>query len=596
VSEFTFTINGQQIAASPGDTILAAARRAGIYIPTLCYHPDLLPEGHCRVCLVEIEGQRALQPACMFPASAGLVVNSHSRRVRAARRLSVELLLSNHPTDCLSCVRNKNCELQQLALEMGIRENRFEGERLLCEVDDSSYVTRDNEKCVLCRRCVRVCQQVQGVGALGPSSRGWETTVGPALDRRMSEVVCVNCGQCINYCPTGALRERDSIAAVWEAIEDPEKVVVVQTAPAVRVALGEEAGLPPGSLVTGRLVSALRLLGFDRVFDTDFTADLTIVEEGHELIKRVKEGGLLPMITSCCPGWIKFAEHFYPDLLDHISTCKSPQQMFGAVAKTYFAQQAGITPEKLVVVSVMPCTAKKFECERPEMRDSGLQDVDHVLTTRELGQMLREAGIDLARLPEGHYDDPLGESTGAAVIFGATGGVMEAALRTAYEVITGKELGQLDFEDVRGMEGIKAATVHIDGLELKVAVAHGLANARTVLERIRDGSADFQFLEIMACPGGCLGGGGQPLPINYDIRRQRASAIYQADRDLPLRKSHENPSIIRIYEQFLKEPLGHRSHHLLHTHYTPRPAGKAAAEGAQQALAGAPAGGDEAEG
>jgi NADH-quinone oxidoreductase subunit G/NADP-reducing hydrogenase subunit HndD len=388
----------------------------------------------------------------------------------------------------------------------------------------------------------------------------------------MSDVVCVNCGQCINYCPTGALRERDSLQGVWAALRDPSTFVVVQTAPATRVALGEEVGMPHGSLVTGKMVAGLRELGFDRVFDTDFTADLTITEEGNELIKRVKEGGELPLITSCCPGWIKFAEHFYPDLLDNLSTCKSPQQMFGAIAKTYYAEKAGVDPANMVVVSIMPCTAKKFECERPEMNSSGYKDVDFVLTTRELGQMLREAGIDFSQLSEEQYDDPLGTSTGAAVIFGATGGVMEAALRTAYEVITGETLGNLDFESVRGLDGVKEATVPVGALQVKVAVAHGLANARTLLDLIRQGKGDYHFIEVMACPGGCLAGGGQPIPVNNEIRSMRMAAIYRADKELPIRKSHENPTITVIYEEFLKEPLGHKSHELLHTYYTPRPA------------------------
>jgi NADH-quinone oxidoreductase subunit G/NADP-reducing hydrogenase subunit HndD len=572
VEKITLTINNKRVEAEPGMTVLEVARQANIYIPTLCYHRDLMPEGHCRVCLVDIKGQRTLQPACAFPVAAGMEVNTHSHAVRDARRLVVELLLSNHPNECLTCTRSRSCELQGLAKEMGIRETRFEGDRTIDEVDDSSFIVRDNEKCVLCRRCVRVCQGVQSVGALSAGERGWETVIGPAFGRDMSDVVCVNCGQCINYCPTGALRERDSLQGVWAALRDPSTFVVVQTAPATRVALGEEVGMPHGSLVTGKMVAGLRELGFDRVFDTDFTADLTIIEEGNELIKRVKEGGELPLITSCCPGWIKFAEHFYPDLLDNLSTCKSPQQMFGAVAKTYYAEKADVDPANMVVVSIMPCTAKKFECERPEMNSSGYKDVDFVLTTRELGQMLREAGIDFSQLSEEQYDDPLGTSTGAAVIFGATGGVMEAALRTAYEVITRETLGNLDFESVRGLDGVKEATVPVGALQVKVAVAHGLANARKLLDLIRQGKGDYHFIEVMACPGGCLAGGGQPIPVNNEIRSMRMAAIYRADKELPIRKSHENPTITVIYEEFLKEPLGHKSHELLHTYYTPRPA------------------------
>ena len=572
MSTITLTINGQQVTAPAGSTILEVAQSAGIYIPTLCHHPDLKPAGVCRVCLVEIQGQPVLQPACVYPAANGIVVNTDSHTVRDARRTTVQLLLSNHPDDCLACVRNRSCELQSLAEELGITDRRYAGERNQFEPDNSSSViVRDPEKCILCRRCVSVCQDIQGVGAINVLERGWKSKVGPAFGMDLAEAVCVYCGQCIDRCPTGALREHDATEQVWKALKDPDKFVVVQTAPAVRAAIGEEFGMPPGSLVTGEMVSGLRRLGFDRVFDTDFTADLTIMEEGNELIQRLQSGGVLPLITSCCPGWIKFAEHFYPDLLPNLSTCKSPQQMFGAVAKTYYAEKAGLDPSKMVVVSIMPCTAKKFEAQRPEMHDSGFRDVDYVLTTRELGQMLREAGIDLATLPPSDYDDPLGTSTGAAVIFGATGGVMEAALRTAYEVITGKALPNLDFDEVRGMEGIKTATIPVGAIELKVAVAHGLANARKTLDLIRDGKAEFQFLEIMACPGGCLGGGGQPIPIDYGIRRKRAQAIYQADQGLPIRKSHENPVVVRIYQEFLGQPLGHKSHELLHTHYTPRP-------------------------
>ncbi len=552
-------------------TVLEAARQAGIRIPTLCYHRDLAPEGHCRVCLIEVEGQRALQPACVFPASDKMVVKTNSRRVREARRFSVELILSNHPTDCLNCVRNQKCELQTLAREMGIRETRFEGERTHCPEDDSSYIIRDNDKCVLCRRCVRVCHGVQGVGVLGVSERGWDSVVGPAFGQQLCDTNCVNCGQCINYCPVGALREQDATKAVWEALDDPKKVVLVQTAPSVRVALGEEIGLDPGALITGKMVAGLKQLGFDRVFDTDLAADLTIMEEGNELVQRVKSGERLPVITSCCPGWVKFAEHNYPDLLDNLSTAKSPQQMFGAVAKTYWAKQARVDPASIVMVSVMPCTAKKFECARPGMNASGYQDVDYVLTTRELAQMLREAGVDINSLPEEQFDDPLGLSTGAGLIFGATGGVMEAALRTAYEVITGRPLGTIDLEMVRGLDGIKSATIPVDGISLRVAVVHGLANARKLLDDVRLGKSQYDFIEVMACPGGCLAGGGQPFPICNETRKARAAAIYRGDREMPIRKSHENPAVQALYAGFLGEPLSEKAHHLLHTHYAPRP-------------------------
>ncbi|MFB3880917.1 MAG: NADH-dependent [FeFe] hydrogenase, group A6 [Armatimonadota bacterium] len=571
MATITLTINGREVTAPAGSTVLEAAEQAGIYIPTLCHHPDLKPAGVCRVCLVEVKGQPVLQPACVFPASNGLVVDTDSHAVREARRTTVQLLLSNHPDDCLACVRNRSCELQELAERMGITDRRYAGARNEFTADDSSSVlVRDPEKCILCRRCLGVCQEIQGVGAINVLERGWKSKIGPAFGMDLADAVCVYCGQCIDRCPTGALTEHDATEEVWKALRDPNKFVVVQTAPAVRAAIGEEFGMPAGSLVTEEMVSGLRRLGFDRVFDTDFTADLTIMEEGHELIQRLNEGGALPLITSCSPGWIRFMEFFYPEMMPNVSTCKSPQQMFGAVAKTYYAEKAGVDPANMVVVSVMPCTAKKFEASRPEMRSSGYQDVDYVLTTRELGKMMRQAGIDLPNLPKSDYDDPLGASTGAAVIFGATGGVMEAALRTAYEVVTGKTLDRVDFMDVRGMEGIKGATIPLDGISLNVAVAHGLANARKLLDQVRSGEANYHFIEIMCCPGGCLGGGGQPVPTNPEVRKKRAEAIYRADRELPIRKSHENPSVQQLYAEFLGKPLGHKSHELLHTHYTAR--------------------------
>ena len=572
MSTVTLTIDGRPVQAEAGSSILQAAQQAGVHIPTLCYHPDLTVRAVCRICVVEVKNARTLQAACSYPVNEGLVVTTNSPRIRAARKVNLELLLSNHPFDCPTCVRNQNCELRALANEYNITQVRFQGERKEHLIDSSSYsVVRDPNKCILCRRCVDVCNSVQAVGAIGPVHRGFDTVIAPAYDAKLAEVACAMCGQCINHCPVGALYEKDAISDVWEALADPAKHVAVQVAPAVRVALGEEFGMEPGQIVTGKLAAALRRLGFDVVFDTNFSADLTIMEEGYELIDRIQNGGVLPQITSCSPGWIKYIEHFYPDLLPNLSTCKSPQQMMGALIKSYYAEKSGVDPANIVSVSVMPCTAKKFECERPEMTDSGFKDVDHVLTTRELAKMIREAGIEFNALPEEGFDSPLGAGTGAAVIFGATGGVMEAALRTAYEVLTGKELKKLDFEAVRGMEGIKQATVAVGDLPVKVAVAHGLSNAKALMEKVKAGEADYHFIEIMCCPGGCIGGGGQPVPTNSEIRKKRAEAIYREDRGLPLRKSHENPEVQEVYREFLVKPLGEKSHHLLHTHYTPRP-------------------------
>ena len=565
------TIDGRQVQAEAGSTVLEAARQTGVRIPTLCYHPDLSVRAVCRICVIEVKGSGTLQAACAYPVNEGLEVKTNSPRIRASRRVNLELLLSNHPFECPVCVRSQNCELRALADEYNISSVRFQGEKRHYPIDTSAYsLVRDPNKCILCRRCVDVCNNLQAVGAIGPVNRGFDTVIAPAYDAKLADIACAMCGQCINRCPVGALYEKDAIDGVWAAIADPKKHVVVQTAPAVRVALGEEFGMGQGAIVTGKLAAALRRLGFDAVFDTNFSADLTIMEESYELIERITKGGVLPQLTSCSPGWIKYIEHFYPDLLPNLSTCKSPQQMLGAIAKTYYAERSGIAPGQIVSVSAMPCTAKKFECERPEMRDSGYQDVDYVLTTRELARMIKEAGIDFANLPEESFDSPLGAGTGAAVIFGATGGVMEAALRTAYEVITKKELSNLDFEAVRGMEGIKAATVDVDGLPVKVAVAHGLSNAKKLMDQVRAGEADYHFIEIMACPGGCLGGGGQPVPTSLEIRKKRAQAIYQEDLNLPWRKSHENPDVQLIYKEFLDKPLSEKSHHLLHTHYTPR--------------------------
>ncbi len=567
----TLTIDGYTVEVPAETTILEAARKAGIEVPTLCHHPDQSVKGVCRVCVVEVEGARTFAAACAQPVADGMVVRTNTPAVREARKVVVELMLATHPEDCLTCIRNQNCELQALAEQLGVRQVRFDKVRRGLPLDISSpSIVREPDKCINCRRCVETCHEVQSVGVLYPTNRGHKAVVDLPYDEDLLELACALCGQCIHACPVGAIRERDNVDDVWDAIADPNKHVVVQTAPAVRVTIGEEFGMEPGTVVTGKLAAALRRLGFDRAFDTDFSADLTIMEEGNEFIHRLSSGGTLPLITSCSPGWIKYIEHCYPDLIPHLSTCKSPQQMFGALAKTFYAEKEGIDPESIVVVSIMPCTAKKFEAQRPEMTDSGYPDVDIVLTTRELGRMIRESGVDWHRLPDEEYDNPLGISTGAAVIFGATGGVMEAALRTAYEVVTGETLAKIDFEEVRGMEGIKEAAIPVGDITVKVAVAHGLSNAKQLLDAIVAGEADFHFIEIMACPGGCIGGGGQPIPTTNEVRRKRIAGIYQADRDLPLRKSHENPAVIALYEEYLGKPLGEKSHKLLHTEYTKR--------------------------
>ncbi len=568
----TLTIDGRQVSVPKGSTILDAAKSAGIHIPTLCYMQDVHAIGACRVCLVEVQGGRALQTACTYPVNEGMSVLTSTPRVRSARKTVVELMLSAHRQECTVCGRSLNCELQAVTKQLGIQQSRYEGAMPKVVQDTStSSIVRDSSKCILCRRCVTVCHQVQGVGAIFPVERGFESKVAPAMNKDLKDVACVLCGQCISVCPVGALQEKDSTSDVWKALADPKKHVIVQTAPAVRAAIGEEFGMPAGSRVTGKMVAALRAMGFDKVFDTDFTADLTIIEEGNELLQRLQTGGTLPMITSCSPGWIKYIEHFYPNLLPHLSTCKSPQQMFGALAKTYYADKMGLKPEGVYCVSIMPCTAKKFECGRDEMSvHPGIPDVDAVLTTREAAKMIREMGLDFPNLNDEQFDEPLGISTGAAVIFGATGGVMEAALRTVYEVVTGETLANIDLVDVRGLKGVKEATIKVGDIDVKVAVASGLANAGKLMERVNAGDADYHFIEIMCCPGGCLGGGGQPIPTTNEIRAARMKAIYEEDADLPIRKSHENPAVTALYEEFLIKPLGHKSHELLHTQYIPR--------------------------
>ncbi len=565
----TLTINGQTVQAPKNATILEAARSAGIYIPTLCYHPELAPEGACRLCVVEASGARSLVASCVYPVAEGMVVKTNTPKVRAARKMVVELLLANHPKDCLSCQKSGDCELQKIAADLGLRKIRFEGGARKAHTIDGSNpcLVRDQEKCILCGRCIRVCRDVQGMNVYSFANRGFDTIVSTAFEQDLGNVACSYCGQCASVCPTGAIVERDDTEKVWDAINDPDKIVIVQTAPSVRVAIGEELGMEPGSIVTGKMVAALRHLGFDKVFDTDFSADLTIMEEGYEFLDRLQNGGVLPMITSCSPGWVNMIELKYPELLDHLSTAKSPQQMFGAIAKTYYPEKAGIDPAKIVSVSVMPCTAKKAEAARPEMCDSGYRDVDIVITTRELGRMIREAGIDFKNLPEENFDSPLGTGSGAGVIFGTTGGVMEAALRTVADVLAGEKLPHVDYEEVRGMEHTRETELEIAGKKIKIAVVHTLKSAMEMLERVKNGTADYQFIEVMACPGGCIGGGGQPVPVNAEIRKLRRKGLFDCDRANELRKSHENPEIIELYDTWLGKPLGEKAHNLLHTHY-----------------------------
>jgi len=585
-------INNTPVSVEEGTTILEAAKKINFKIPTLCDHPDLNVAGNCRVCVVEVKGARLLAASCATPVSEGMEVFTNSEKVRTSRKHVIELLLSEHNADCTKCFKNGHCELQDLSSEYRVGDHVFldlvKPKDKIQDISSPSIV-KDDSKCIRCQRCVRTCTDLQAVSALAVINKGDHQKISTFLSKPMHDVVCTNCGQCINRCPTGALTERTYIEEVWDAIYDPQKFVVVETAPAVRVALAEDLGFDPGMRVTGKLVSALKRIGFNKVLDTDFTADLTIIEEGTELLTRLKKAlvdkddkVVLPMMTSCSPGWIKFQEHIFPGLLDNLSTCKSPQQMFGSLAKTYYAEKINVKAQDMIVVSIMPCTAKKFEAGRPEMRDSGYQDVDYVLTTRELAMMIRQAGIDFEKLEDEHYDSVLGDSTGAAVIFGATGGVMEAALRTAYEIVTGREVPftNLNIMPVRGMEGVKEATIKIknvkpewsflEGVDLNVAIAHGLANAKILMDKVKSGEANYHFIEIMGCPGGCLGGGGQPIPTSPEIRKKRAEAIYSEDESMAVRKSHENPEVVGLYKDFLGEANSHKAHDLLHTHYKTR--------------------------
>ena len=570
-------INNMELTVPYGTTILEAARMAGIEIPTLCFLKNINEIGACRICMVEVKGARSLVAACVYPIERdGTEIFTNTKKVRDSRKRTLELILSTHDKKCLSCVRSGTCELQQLCKEFGVDdENRFEGEMVHYKFDDSAaHMVRDNNKCILCRRCIAACDQ-QGISVIGANARGFDTHISSAFDKDLADVSCISCGQCIVNCPVGALYEKDDTAKVFEAIADPDKYVIVNTAPSIRVTLGEAFGNEIGTNVTGKMVAALRRLGFNKVFDTDFSADLTIMEEANELLERISDGGVLPLITSCSPGWVKYCEHYFPEQIDHLSSCKSPQQMFGAVAKTWYAKKMNLDPKDIVVVSIMPCTAKKFECGRDDQSASGYPDVDYALTTRELARMIETAGLNFNLLPDEEFDNPLGEGTGAGVIFGATGGVMEAALRTAVETLTGEELESLDFTEVRGTEGIKEATYTVNGMEIKVCAASGLANAKKVMEDIKNGVSPYHFVEIMACPGGCVNGGGQPVqPASVrnfvDLKGIRGKALYEADRNLPLRKSHESEAVKTVYREFFEKPGSHVAHEVLHTHYVKR--------------------------
>ncbi len=572
----TLKIDGRTVQAKETATVLEVALLEGIKIPTLCNLKDISNIGACRMCLVEDGKTHRLYASCVMPVSEGMEVITNSAAVLNARRAVLELILSDHDRSCLTCKRNQNCELQKLSDELGVTDIEFEGARIVRTIDDASpCIVRDNNKCILCRRCVAACDNMQQVYAIGMQNRGFKTQIGSSFERSLNDVACINCGQCIAACPTGALTEKDATKEVWAALADPETFVVFQPAPAVRVAIGEEFGMPIGTRCTGKMVAAMRRLGANKVFDVNFAADLTIMEEGTELLSRVQNGGVLPMITSCSPGWVKFCEHFYPDFLPNLSTCKSPNQMQGAITKTFYAQKEGLDPKKMFVVSVMPCTAKKFEIKREGMGRDGYRDVDASLTTRELARMIKQASIDFKNLPDEDFDDLLGESTGAAVIFGVTGGVMEAALRTVADVVAGEDLKRIEYSDVRGFEGIKEAEVKIGDMTVRVAIVHGTGNAAKLLDAIRTGERSYHFIEVMGCPGGCITGGGQPIVdarerYFVDVKAKRASAIYGEDEAKVIRKSHLNPSIQKLYADFLGKPNSHKAHELLHTHYTDR--------------------------
>lgn len=577
MENITVKVNGAEISVPKGTTVLEAAHMAGFEIPTLCYMKEINEIGACRICVTEVNEGRGfrLVAGCVYPCSNNMEILTSSPKVIESRKKTLELILSTHDRKCLSCVRSGNCELQKLAKDYGVEDaSVYDGIKNEYEVDNSAaHMYRDNNKCILCRRCVAVCSKTQGIGVIGANERGFKTYIGSAFDMGLGETSCVSCGQCIAVCPVGAISEKDYTKPVLEAIADPSKTVLVQTAPAVRAGLGECFGLPIGTNVEGKMVAALRRLGFDKVFDTDFAADLTIMEEANEFLDRVKNGGKLPLITSCSPGWVKYCEHYFPDMTENLSSCKSPQQMFGATAKTYYAQKMGIDPKDIVMVSIMPCTAKKFEIGREDQSAAGVPDVDFALTTRELGRMIERAGINFLGLEDEKFDDPLGISTGAGVIFGATGGVMEAALRTAVYTLTGENV--TDLPEVRGTDGIKEATYNVAGMDVKVCVASGLANAREVLEKVQKGEADYQFIEIMACPGGCVNGGGQPQqPMSIrnftDLRAERAKVLYNLDASMPLRQSHENPAVKVLYDEFLEKPGSHKAHEILHTSYVKR--------------------------